>query len=177
MPEPIPTAAPHTHPDIPPFPSPSTFSILPDIYLLISRLSILQPVNPANASQQASTSTPAGTGAGTGVSASSARPTPTHPNDRLHSGQPPLETKDLIANIYPIKQKLAKARAAVAGLPDVQRSVDEQESEIRALEKRVAALNGRLALLAGIAKGEGKGDRELGPTPVDDVVMKEGSET
>lgn len=63
--------------------------------------------------------------------------------------------------MYKIRQRLGKARAAVAALPDVQRSVEEQASEIRRLEATVASLKTRLALLASIAGG-GAGNGLLG---------------
>lgn len=53
--------------------------------------------------------------------------------------------------MYPIKQKLVKARAAVSALPDLERTVDEQEVEIRQLLQEVALLKARLAKLGGIA--------------------------
>lgn len=182
----MPSASPHshppthdTHPDIPPFPSPSTFSILPDIYLLIARLNILQtqpqtqsssqngPASsqpsaqsqsqphpqPAPATQQASQPT------STSTTSSSSQPP-------FIASFPPLDTKDLPSHIYPIKQRLAKARAAVSSLPDVERTVEEQEREIAKLERVVIALRGRLELLGRIAKSREQ-EGESG-----DVVMK-----
>jgi RNA polymerase II transcription mediator complex subunit 9 len=112
-----------THPDIPPFPSPQTFDILPEIYDLIARLQ-LPPNNPTN------------------------RPT-SQPTDSL-------SPKDLSAAVAPIKLKIQKARVAVQALPDVGRTVEEQEREIRALERRNESLRvrvGGLARLAGQARG------------------------
>jgi hypothetical protein len=108
------------HPDIPPFPSPQTFDILPEIYALISRLHL-----PSN--------------------------TPTDPSSSS------LSPKDLPAAAVPIKLKIQKARAAVQALPDVGRTVEEQEREIRALERRNESLRARvweLARLARQARGE-----------------------
>lgn len=129
-----------THADIPPFPSPSTFSILPDVYQLISRLSILQTPNPATTSAAVAGGSAATIGTST-------------PLDRLHPTLPLLEVKDLPAQMYPIKQKLVKARAAVAALPDVARSLEDQEAEIAQLERRILALRRRETQLASIAKG------------------------
>ena len=53
MPSFDPPSGPATHPDIPPFPPPQTFDILPDIYALISRLQPLQASQPTNDSQPA----------------------------------------------------------------------------------------------------------------------------
>ncbi|KAK5061086.1 hypothetical protein LTR84_007628 [Exophiala bonariae] len=166
-----------SHPDIPPFPSPSTFSILPDIYLLIARLNILQNPGQPNShqthtqapthtqsqsqfqSQQLlSTPTPAlsqatPTGTLAGGSNTQAAPPSTQSTTTRHiqTSGPPIDVKELPAHVYPIKQKLVKARAAVSALPDLDRSVEEQEIEIRQLEREVALLNGRLAKLGGIA--------------------------
>ena len=106
-------------PEIPPFPSPQTFDILPEIYAIVSRL-------------QLSTST-------------STDPTISQPID-------PLSPKDLPAAAVPIKLKIQKARAAVQSLPDVGRSVEEQEREIKALEKRNESLRKRVQELAGLAR-------------------------
>lgn len=118
--------------DLTPFPEPSTFAILPDIYLLLSRIALLQ--------QQSSN----------GASSS--------PLNEAQAPNPlnltPLDVKDLTAAIYPIRQKIQKAKEAVTGMVDVDRSIEEQEAEIKALEARVQALKGRLALLGGIA-GDG----------------------
>jgi hypothetical protein len=111
--------------DIPAFPSPSTLSIVPEIYLLLARLNIVQQ------SQTSETQ-------------------PTIPTT-LQVGDP-IQTKDLLAQIYPLRQKLTKARAAVSTLPDVDRSVDAQEKEIAELERDVGLLKKRLAKLGGIAR-------------------------
>src|SRR5271170_960848 len=143
-----------THPDIPPFPPPSTFFILPDIYLLITRLDLLQQ------SQSQSQ-----------LEAQPGPPSlqPTTPGD---TSLPAISTKDLPTLTHPIKQKIAKARAAVQALPDVERSVAEQEDEIQMLEARVVALKRRLVEL-GIIAGRG-GDGEVvkeGKREQGDVIM------
>jgi hypothetical protein len=58
----------------------------------------------------------------------------------------------LPGQIYPLKQKLARARAAVEELPDVERTVEEQEVEIQRLEAMVKALRTRLGGLGEIAR-------------------------
>ncbi|KIW89476.1 uncharacterized protein Z519_09632 [Cladophialophora bantiana CBS 173.52] len=180
-------AAANPHPDIPPFPSPSTFSILPDIWLLIARLNILHQQQqqsqaqtnghngvhpyPQQSQQQPSsqqggqqpTSQPsqvlhqqphqppsAGPGPSTVVSAG---PT-TAP---ILNGAALLDPKDLPAQIYPLKQRLATAREAVSALPDVDRTVAEQDDEIRMLQGVVRGLKGRLVHLARIAAAQGNG--------------------
>jgi hypothetical protein len=107
------------HPDLPPFLSPQTFDILPEIYTLISRLQL-----PSNNTTDPSTA---------------------QPNDLL-------TPKDLAAAAVPIKLKIQKARATVQNLPDVERTVEEQEREIRALEKRNESLRVRVGELAILAR-------------------------
>jgi len=165
----MPSATPHSHPDVPPFPAPSTFSILPDIYLLIARLNILQPQQqappssqpqqpPTSASSQSQTQTQTQTQP---TPHPPAQPTtPSHPTaTHLRTG-PPLDLKDLPAQVYPIKQKLVKAREAVSGLPDIERSVEEQDAEIRDLERTAALLKSRLSKLGSIAQGKKNGKEE-----------------
>ncbi|KAJ9611554.1 hypothetical protein H2200_004738 [Cladophialophora chaetospira] len=139
----MPSAVPFTHPDVPPFPPPSTFSLLPDIYILLARLHLLHQTSQSQTN---------------GHSQQSTQP---HPqiNPAILNGAPLLDPKDLPGQIYPLKQKLAKARAAVEELPDVDRTVEEQEDEIRRLESRVRGLKTRLASLGEIARE--KGDVEM----------------
>jgi len=194
-----PSQIPTTHPDIPPFPSPSTFSILPDVYLLIARLNILaSQAAPGSAHTQGQTQTqtqtqsqtlaPSSTTTAAAASQSQAPPSQTTPTPSvpttqplqppplpqpstqtttttpslsagrpIHPSGPSIDAKELPAHIYPIKQKLVKARAAVATLPDLGRTVDEQEAEIRALVREVGLLRGRLDLLGVIAGRSGSG--------------------
>ncbi|KEF62675.1 uncharacterized protein A1O9_00648 [Exophiala aquamarina CBS 119918] len=191
-----PSQIPTTHPDIPPFPSPSTFSILPDVYLLIARLNILQSQQaPGSQQTQSQTQTQSqsqvqthqpSSSSTTVIGASQSQPRQTTfsatsnltggthtqqlPPPPLPSTQtatntapltsrhiqttgPAIDAKELPAHIYPIKQKLVKARSAVSTLPDLDRTVDEQEAEIRLLLRDVALLKARLAKLGGIACG------------------------
>ena len=48
-----------------------------------------------------------------------------------------LQPKDLPAAVLEIKHKLQRARAAVEGLPDIERTIADQEAEIRDLEHRI----------------------------------------
>lgn len=150
---------PPSHADIPPFPPPSTFSILPDIYLLIARLSIYQQAQQTASQAQSQTQA---------QSDSQTQPQtqpPQAPQPAQNLG-PPLDIIELPAQVYPIKQRIAKARAAVAALPDVDRSVEEQEHEIHELQRTVALLKARLGKLGAIAAGA---HNEADPKP--DVVM------
>ncbi|EXJ60127.1 hypothetical protein A1O7_04279 [Cladophialophora yegresii CBS 114405] len=147
--------SPQTHRDVPPLPPPSTFSILPDIYILLARLNLLhQPqLNGHSQSQSQSSQTQ--------TSSTQHLPSQTHSAATVTGSQIPasilngaslLELKDLPGQIYPLRQKLARARAAVEELPDVERTVEEQEAEIRKLEAMVRALKTRLGALGAIAR-------------------------
>lgn len=50
----------------------------------------------------------------------------------------PLSTKDIPAATDPLRNKIQRARAAVHTLPDIRRSIPEQEAEIAALEAKMA---------------------------------------
>ncbi|KIW69110.1 hypothetical protein PV04_05005 [Phialophora macrospora] len=142
--------SPPTHPDVPPLPSPSTFSILPDIYILLARLNLLHQTQLNGHSQPSQTQ------------ASSTQHLPSQAQSTAATGSqiPPsilnganlLDLKDLPGQIYPLKQKLARARAAVEELPDVDRTVEDQEVEIQRLDAMVKALRMRLGGLGEIAR-------------------------
>lgn len=53
------------------------------------------------------------------------------------SSQPPLSTKDLPGALDTLKRKVQQARAAVHTLPDIDRTVAEQEAEMRAMQERI----------------------------------------
>jgi hypothetical protein len=57
---------------------------------------------------------------------------------QIASGTSPLVFKDIHTATDDLKHKLQKARLQVKGLPDVERSVVEQEEEIKELEERIA---------------------------------------
>ena len=119
----MPSDMPLPEADVPPFHSPSLFSILPEIYLLLSRIELLQ--------QNAGATLPTTPGGNSSVS--------------------PITIQELPAAIQPIKTQILKAKAAVQALPDVERTVEEQEEEIRMLESRIAGLTKRLGELGKVA--------------------------
>jgi hypothetical protein len=118
-----------THADLAVFPDPSTFAILPDIYLLLSRIALLQQ-------RSANGATASLTDDG-------------QPSNPLNLA--PLEVKDLSAAIYPVRQKIQKAKEAITAMAGVDRSIVEQEAEIHHLEAKIKALRDRLSLLGEIA--------------------------
>jgi formylmethanofuran dehydrogenase subunit C len=66
--------------------------------------------------------------------------------------------------MYPLKQRLAHAREAITALPDVERTVEQQEVEIRNLQRMAKSLRQRLAALGDIARKSDDDDD-------DDVIM------
>ncbi|QKX56519.1 uncharacterized protein TRUGW13939_03624 [Talaromyces rugulosus] len=58
---------------------------------------------------------------------------------------PPLEAKNLPTAASAIKIRIQKARAVVEKLPDIDRSVTQQEDEIEELEERIARLSAVVA--------------------------------
>ncbi|KAJ5523074.1 hypothetical protein N7513_012618 [Penicillium frequentans] len=110
-------------PQIVPFPSPQTFEIIPPLHGGLGASEAHQQ------DQQAPSS-------GNNGTSQAVQEVPTlDPN-----AHPPLDVKDLPTQTSSVKIRIQKARAVVEGLPDVQRSVEEQQREIAELEDRVARL-------------------------------------
>ena len=141
-------------PEVVPFPPPQTFEIIPQLHGILLRL----------LSQKSSPNvTVGGAGDGTEAPGTSAETQPggQQPSSNIpvsenndHAGSqavtdvaaldptahPPLNVKDLPTETHSVKIRIQKARAVVEGLPDIQRSVEEQQHEISELEDRVARL-------------------------------------
>lgn len=82
----------------------------------------------------------------------------------LGSGtSPALDIKDLPTEVSSIKIRIQKAQAVVENLPDVDRSVADQEEEIQELEDRIAKLKsvisdfGQMASSGGARKHKSQG--------------------
>ncbi|KAJ5156031.1 hypothetical protein N7492_008834 [Penicillium capsulatum] len=137
-----------------PFPSPQTFEIIPPLHgILVRLLSQKTPSERANGppggamgppgaiaqgqtqDQQASAGIPGNGGNDTSTSQPVTESSALDPN-----AHPPLDIKDLPTETSSVKIRIQKARGVVEGLPDVHRSVEEQQKEIDALEDRVARL-------------------------------------
>ncbi|KAJ5808603.1 hypothetical protein N7474_009872 [Penicillium riverlandense] len=139
---PIKDATESTAPQTVPFPPPQTFEIIPPLHGILLRL--LSQKN--TASEQGNTTAPAGNESTqpqsqqpldpkNGTGPSSLDLTNLEPN-----AHPPLDVKDLPTETSSVKIRLQKARTVVEGLPDVDRSVAEQQQEIEELEDHVARL-------------------------------------
>lgn len=73
-----------------------------------------------------------------------------------------ISTKDLPAAIDPLKHKIQRARAAAHTLPDISRSIPEQEAEMRLLEARIERQRATLLQLKefGLKFAAENGDRD-----------------
>lgn len=103
------------------FPPPQTFDILPSLHALLDQL--------LSASEKTETGVD-GTGESGGGAAA----------PRAGSSAGSLDPKLLITEASAVKIRVQKARAAVDGLSDVERSVEEQEKEIKELEGKIEKL-------------------------------------
>ncbi|PKY08281.1 hypothetical protein P168DRAFT_229406 [Aspergillus campestris IBT 28561] len=119
------------------FPPPQTFDIVPPLHGLLLRL--LSPH--ANAEGPSN-----GTRAGEDTTGAAAGPIPGSASAAAEiaalasNAPPPLDLKDLPTEASSIKIRIQKAYGVVDSLPDVQRSVSEQNAEIAELEDRIARL-------------------------------------
>jgi hypothetical protein len=162
-------------PETVPFPPPQTFEIIPPLHGILLRL--LSPKNaqtgPTGVSgettgalgasadaqvqqQQAPSSIPGGDN--NNLATSQAIPeVPVHDSN----GVPPLDVKDLPTATSSVRIRIQKARAVVEALPDVDRSVEEQKTEIAELEDRVARLRAVISDFRNRAKNSHKGRVEI----------------
>lgn len=166
-----------TTPQAVPFPPPQTFDIIPPLHGLLLRL--LSPsTSVAGASDHAGAAGPQGASAGTAASRNQQQQQSTvtgSGNNNHGSSQnigaegsasmaaeiaalgsnapPPLDIKDLPTEASSIKIRIQKAQAVVEGLPDVQRSVGEQDKEIEELEDQIARLQ---SVISEFGKKAGK---------------------
>ncbi|TKA72845.1 hypothetical protein B0A49_05149 [Cryomyces minteri] len=92
---------------IPSLPLPETFDILPPLHQLLSRLLAANP------------------------------PNLTDPSLAAYPDQQHLDIQQLATEASSIKARIRKALAAVRALPDMERTVEEQEEEIEYLESKI----------------------------------------
>lgn len=103
------------------FPTPQTFDILPSLHALLDRLLSAPGRTGVDATGQGDAAAASGAG---GASAGS------------------LDPKLLVTEASAVKIRVQKAQAAVDGLSDVERSVEEQEREIEELQGKIKRLKG-----------------------------------
>lgn len=152
-----------------PFPTPQTFDFLPPLHALILRL--LSPTNTSASTAAAAGTSQSTIGGNASVGGVVASQTETGSQTQQKQSQsqhlkpashsqiggatdsatpssnlpPPLEAKDLFTAASAIRIRIQKARAVVEGLPDVDRTTEEQDDEIEELMARIASLRGVIA--------------------------------
>ncbi|KAI9776779.1 MAG: hypothetical protein M1816_005084 [Peltula sp. TS41687] len=77
------------------------------------------------------------------------------------SSDPPLEPQHLAIEASTVKIKLQKALAAVEALPDMDRTLEQQQSEIRELEEHIRRQQQMLAALAAQARDASGGEQMI----------------
>ena len=114
-----------TRPEPAQLPPPQTFDILPPLHEVLARIDHA-PKDPMQAA--------------------------TSEDDVVTYSEPqPLEPKDLPAEVNAIKSKIRKALRELEKLPDMDRTVEEQEAEIKKLELKAAKQNEVLQRLGNVA--------------------------
>ncbi|PIG88275.1 hypothetical protein AARAC_005902 [Aspergillus arachidicola] len=150
------TAAPSTVPQPVPFPPPQTFDIIPPLHGLLLRLLSPQTNTEGVSNDTRAAEDPAAATAPTGATSTAAVQPQPHPqqqqstagnqNSDGHGVMPTVSSAapgsaSAAAEIAAsIKIRIQKAQAVVESLPDVHRSVVEQEKEIKELEHRISRL-------------------------------------
>ena len=114
-------------------PPPQTFDILPALHELLARIDH-GAVDPTGGITDQASSDPEDIGA-------------------LYSELQPLEPKELSAEVQPIKQKVRKALKELEKLPDMERSVEEQNEEIEEMEEKVRRQREMIRRLGELARG------------------------
>ncbi|KAL1967589.1 hypothetical protein VTN77DRAFT_3104 [Rasamsonia byssochlamydoides] len=185
----IPTTSPRT---VPPFPSPQIFDFLPPLHALLQRLlssaaaaatastTAPEPAGdaagaaaassgPTQAQQQQQQSQQAQSQQ---VTKAPQQPAPTTSSAASATADttllgpnalPPLDIKDLPTAASAVKIRIQKARAVIDSLPDVSRTVEEQEQEIAELEERIGRLRAVIAEFGRRAGMELNEKMEMGP--------------
>ncbi|OIW26500.1 hypothetical protein CONLIGDRAFT_634769 [Coniochaeta ligniaria NRRL 30616] len=128
--------------------SPDAFSPLPELSTILSRL------RPPPSSSNNPLASPA--------PASQPTPSAATPLPATASATGPLSLKEVPAATDPIKHKLQRARQQVKALPDIGRTVEEQEKEIEELTGRITQQKEVLRVLREVGIRFGVGDEEGG---------------
>jgi hypothetical protein len=159
-PLPKPSVAPETPekdapaaPQTVPFPSPQTFEIIPPLHGILLRL-----LSPKDSSIGASGAPGNGTEAQTESNQAQSQQLPSSVTDAVNndhttasqvvpegslvdsSAHPPLDVKNLPTETSSVKIRIQKARTVAEGLPDVHRTVEDQQKEIAELETHMTRL-------------------------------------
>ncbi|KUI72052.1 hypothetical protein VM1G_07699 [Cytospora mali] len=148
--------------------SPDSIDVPSELYTVLSRVRYTDKSGTATASGDGEPGKPGGVNT-PAAGPSGATPAAGGADGAAGGGNPaskPLSTKDLVAATDPLKHKIQRARAAVHTLPDIQRSIPEQEAEIREWENKIARQKEVLQQLRefGIQFSHGSSDIEMGGT-------------
>ncbi|KAF4556242.1 Hypothetical protein D9617_1g081180 [Elsinoe fawcettii] len=137
-------------PSYPPLPPPSHFDILPPLHALLSRLE--PSLNTYTPDPTLASSTPA---LGQSVSTSPQQPNGSSmpSQDATGAQGQALRYKDAAVAAGFLKSRIRKLLVDLAALEDMERTVDEQETEIGELEERV---RGQREMLARLGEEAGK---------------------
>ncbi|KAL4962403.1 RNA polymerase II mediator complex middle subunit MED9 [Aspergillus stella-maris] len=137
-----------TTPQAVPFPPPQTFDFIPPLHGVLLRL--LSPQTNGDG---------AANGANDGVAGQDQSQSQQQPSSSAvgndgnnagllgpgHTSAADLDVKNLPTEVSSIKIRIQKAQAVVESLPDIDRTVDEQEEEIHDLEDRITRLKSVIA--------------------------------
>ncbi|KUI61687.1 hypothetical protein VP1G_08860 [Cytospora mali] len=148
--------------------SPDSIDVPSELYTILSRVRYTDKSGTATASGDGEPGKPGGANT-PAAGPSGATPAAGGADGAAGGGNPaskPLSTKDLVAATDPLKHKIQRARAAVHTLPDIERSIPEQEAEIREWENKIARQREVLQQLKefGIQFSHGSSDIEMGGT-------------
>lgn len=169
------------------YPDASVFTFIPELYLLLSRLTALSQhaadartnghsAHAQDVALEGLTQTPPALSSMNTTSITGSQPmqlsNPLTQTSSRESGtsttrhtfadlDQSVEIKDLPSHIYRLRQKITHAKEVVSALPDINRTIEEQEQEMARLHRRIAGLNGRVRSLGSIARtgtGDGAGE-------------------
>lgn len=134
-PAPLPTGASHPLPD---GLSPDSIDVCSELSTILARVRYTDNKNgtaSTNGGDGTTTSQPGGPSIAIAAGAATTAPSPSGGDDAQGG---PLSTKDVPTATDHLKHKIQRARAAVHTLPDIRRTIPEQEAEIAALEDKIA---------------------------------------
>ena len=174
-----PDLSPENTGDTVPFPAPQIFDVLPPLHALLLRLITSQTDSqlPATTIPDSGDAVPASTAAPTSnnnnnnnnnhlapppqntTTPATQHPDPTSTNTSLKAD---LDTKSLITEASSVKIRIQKAKAALETLPDIERTVEEQNREIEELETKIERLKG---VIGEFGRKSGSNGRDGGGFP------------
>ncbi|KAJ5130603.1 uncharacterized protein N7515_006642 [Penicillium bovifimosum] len=125
-----------------PFPSPQTFEIIPPLHGILSRLFSPKGDEAGSSGAPGETTEAPGASQAQSQQAPSSVPSGAVPGVPVlnPSANPSLDVKTLPTATSSVRIRIQKARTVVEGLPDVHRSVEDQQMEIAELEDRLRRL-------------------------------------